>query len=69
MSDLPKVLQESQFPEYQITDATLADATDEEHRQELLEAWEAFHPGEPGPPAGDISDFPQTLEDPPWPSD
>lgn len=69
MSDTPKPLEESPYPEHQLTDATLADAVDVEHRDELLEAWAAFHPGEPGPPQGSIEDFEQTLEDPPWPSD
>lgn len=69
MSDTPKPLEDSPYPEHQLTDATLEDAVDAEHKAELLEAYAAFHPEDPNPPQGDIEDFPQTLEDPPWPSD
>lgn len=57
------------FQDNHIGDATLKDAEDPQHKEELLEAWRAFHPGEPDPPEGSICDFEDDLEDPPWPSD
>lgn len=44
-----------------IHDADLFDAVDDSHRLELIEAWEAFHPGE-SLPSGSMLDFLRQLE-------